>query len=118
MGVVVDGEAEGLKSDLEQLNSTSDEQGSPSPSSRVERGMTPTISYMAERVVGTGSFGIVFQAKCLGTGETVAIKKVLQDRCYKNRVCHGDVKPQNVLVDPLTHQVEICDFGSAKVLVR
>ncbi|KAJ9147138.1 hypothetical protein P3X46_029331 [Hevea brasiliensis] len=150
-----------------------------------------TISYMAERVVGTGSFGIVFQAKCLETGETVAIKKVLQDRRYKNRelqlmrlmdhpnvvslkhcffsttskdelflnlvmeyvpetmyrvlkhyssinqrmpliymfrglayihtvpgVCHRDVKPQNLLVDPLTHQVKLCDFGSAKVLVQ
>ncbi|KAL5654122.1 hypothetical protein ACJX0J_033441, partial [Zea mays] len=156
-----------------------------------------TISYMAERVVGTGSFGIVFQAKCLETGETFAIKKVLQDRRYKNRelqlmramehpnviclkhcffsttsrdelflnlvmefvpetlyrvlkhysnanqrmpliyvklymyqlfrglayihnvpgVCHRDVKPQNVLVDPLTHQVKLCDFGSAKVLI-
>ncbi|KAK4386541.1 Shaggy-related protein kinase eta [Sesamum angolense] len=125
-----------------------------------------TVSYMAERVVGTGSFGIVFQAKCIETGETVAIKKVLQDRRYKNRelqlmrtmdhpnvvslkhcffsttsqnelflnlvmefsegwhtcillpVCARDLKPQNVLVDPLTHQVKICDFGSAKVLVR
>ncbi|CAA6673020.1 unnamed protein product [Spirodela intermedia] len=157
-----------------------------------------TISYMAERVVGTGSFGIVFQAKCLETGETVAIKKVLQDKRYKNRelqlmrsmdhpnvislkhcffsttsrddlflnlvmeyvpetvyrvlkhysnvsqrmpliyvklyiyqvfrglayihnvqgVCHRDVKPQNLLVDPLTHQVKLCDFGSAKVLVK
>ena len=38
-----------------------------------------TISYMAERVVGLGSFGGVFQAKCLDTGETVAIKKVRQD---------------------------------------
>ncbi|KAG8659874.1 shaggy-related protein kinase zeta isoform X3 [Manihot esculenta] len=155
-----------------------------------------TISYMAERVVGTGSFGIVFQAKCLETGEPVAIKKVLQDKRYKNRelqlmrlmdhpnvvplrhcffsttskdelflnlvmeyvpetmyrvlkhytsinqrmpliyvklytyqifrglayihtvpgVCHRDVKPQNLLVDPLTHQVKLCDFGSAKVL--
>ncbi|KAE8786316.1 hypothetical protein D1007_39927 [Hordeum vulgare] len=73
---------------------------------------------MAERVVGTGSFGIVFQAKCLETGETVAIKKVLQDRRYKNRVFHRDVKPQNVLVDPLTHQVKICDFGSTKVLIQ
>ncbi|OIW19977.1 hypothetical protein TanjilG_31851 [Lupinus angustifolius] len=157
-----------------------------------------TISYMAERVVGTGSFGIVFQAKCLETGEAVAIKKVLQDRRSKNRelqlmrlmdhqnvvslrhcffsttsrdelflnlvmeyvpetvyrvlkhyssmnqrmplvyvklytyqifrglayihtvpgVCHRDVKPQNLLVDPLTHQVKLCDFGSAKVLVK
>ncbi|XP_052724392.1 shaggy-related protein kinase theta isoform X1 [Vigna angularis] len=156
-----------------------------------------TISYMAERVVGTGSFGVVFQAKCLETGEAVAIKKVLQDKRYKNRelqvmrtvdhpnvvklkhcffsttekdelylnlvqeyvpetvykvskhyvrmhqhmpmiyvqlytyqicralnylhqvigVCHRDIKPQNLLVNPQTHQLKICDFGSAKMLV-
>uniref|UniRef100_A0A0D9UY28 non-specific serine/threonine protein kinase n=1 Tax=Leersia perrieri TaxID=77586 RepID=A0A0D9UY28_9ORYZ len=144
-----------------------------------------------------GKNGEPKQAKCLETGEPVAIKKVLQDRRYKNRelqlmramehpnivclkhcffsttsrdelflnlvmeyvpetlyrvlkhysnanhrmpliyvklyiyqlfrglayihtvpgVCHRDVKPQNILVDPLTHQVKICDFGSAKVLV-
>ncbi|CAK7340461.1 unnamed protein product [Dovyalis caffra] len=157
-----------------------------------------TISYMAERVVGHGSFGVVFQAKWLETGETVAIKKVLQDKRYKNRelqtmrlldhqnvvslkhcffsttekdelylnlvlefvpetvhrvikhysklnqkmpliyvklytyqifralsyihraigVCHRDIKPQNLLVNPHTHQVKLCDFGSAKVLVK
>ncbi|XP_061359246.1 shaggy-related protein kinase theta-like [Gastrolobium bilobum] len=156
-----------------------------------------TISYMAERVVGTGSFGVVYQAKCLETGEAVAIKKVLQDKRYKNRelqvmrvldhtnvlklkhcfystaekdelylnlvleyvpetvyrvskqyvrihqhmpiiyvqlymyqicrglnylhhvigVCHRDIKPQNLLVNPQTHQLKICDFGSAKMLV-
>ncbi|OAY64371.1 shaggy-related protein kinase NtK-1-like [Ananas comosus] len=156
-----------------------------------------TISYMAERVVGTGSFGVVFQAKCVESGETVAIKKVLQDKRYKNRelqimqllnhpnvvhlkhyffsttnkdelylnlvleyvsetvyhvakyynrmnqnvplilvqlytyqicrglayihrvvgVCHRDIKPQNLLVNPHTHQVKLCDFGSAKKLV-
>ncbi|KAL1322149.1 shaggy-related protein kinase theta-like isoform X2 [Arachis ipaensis] len=156
-----------------------------------------TISYMAERVVGTGSFGVVYQAKCVETGELVAIKKVLQDKRYKNRelqvmrildhtnvlklkhcfysmankdelylnlvleyvpetvyrvskqyvrvhqhmptiyiqlyayqicrglnylhhvinVCHRDIKPQNLLVNPQTHQLKICDFGSAKMLV-
>ncbi|XP_076891486.1 shaggy-related protein kinase theta-like [Bidens hawaiensis] len=156
-----------------------------------------TLSYMAERVVGTGSFGVVFQAKCLETGEDVAIKKVLQDKRYKNRelqilrlldhpnvvplkncfysttdrsevylnvvleyvpetvyrmsrnyvrvnqhmptlyvqlyayqicrglnyihnvigVCHRDIKPQNLLVNPQTHQLKLCDFGSAKMLV-
>ncbi|KAB5527052.1 hypothetical protein DKX38_020899 [Salix brachista] len=156
------------------------------------------ISYMAEHVVGTGSFGVVYQAKCLETGEAVAIKKVLQDKRYKNRelqimrlldhpnvvqlkhcfysttekdelylnlvleyisetvhrvsrhfnrmshqhtpilyvqlytyqicralnylhhvvgVCHRDIKPQNLLVNPHTHQLKICDFGSAKMLV-
>ncbi|XP_019460861.1 PREDICTED: shaggy-related protein kinase epsilon-like isoform X2 [Lupinus angustifolius] len=155
------------------------------------------ISYMAERVVGTGSFGVVYQAKCLETGEEVAIKKVLQDKRYKNRelqvmvmldhtnvlklkhcfystadkdelylnlvleyvpetvyrvskhyirmhqsmpillvqlyiyqicrglnymhhvigVCHRDIKPQNLLVNPQSHHLKICDFGSAKKLV-
>ncbi|WCJ22656.1 shaggy-related kinase 11 [Euphorbia peplus] len=157
-----------------------------------------TISYMAESVVGQGSFGVVFQAKCLETGETVAIKKVLQDKRYKNRemqtmrvldhpnvvalrhcflsttkkeevylnlvleyvpenvhqaikrhnkmgqrmplilvklyfyqicralayihhsigLCHRDIKPQNLLVNPHTHQLKLCDFGSAKLLVK
>ncbi|MQM21678.1 hypothetical protein Taro_054721 [Colocasia esculenta] len=131
-----------------------------------------TVSYIAEHVVGTGSFGVVFQAKCRETGEIVAIKKVLQDKRYKNRelqimqmldhpniialrhvffsttdreelylnlvlefvpeticrslayihncvgICHRDIKPQNLLVNPHTHQLKLCDFGSAKILVK
>eukprot|EP00891_Asterochloris_glomerata_P006344 jgi/Astpho2/6344/Aster-06009 len=156
-----------------------------------------TINYSTERVVGSGSFGVVFQATCLETGETVAIKKVLQDKRFKNRelqimkmmdhcnvvqlkhcfysttekdevflnlvlefvpetvyriskhysknsqrmptlfvklyvyqmcralshihglgVCHRDIKPQNLLVNTQTHQLKLCDFGSAKMLVR
>lgn len=154
--------------------------------------------YSAERVIGNGSFGVVYQASVNLTGETVAIKKVLQDRRYKNRelqimrmvshpnivsvrdcfysrgekrheiylnlvmeyipetiyqtvrnhsrakqqiamtyirvyvyqmcralayvhslgICHRDIKPQNLLLDPRTHVVKLCDFGSAKILQK
>ena len=36
-------------------------------------------------MIGHGSFGVVFQAKVVETNEVVAIKKVLQDRRFKNR---------------------------------
>jgi serine/threonine protein kinase len=32
------------------------------------------------------------------------------------RVCHRDLKPDNILLDPATNTVKICDFGSAKCL--
>ena len=32
-------------------------------------------------------------------------------------VCHRDIKPQNLLVDPTSHVCKVCDFGSAKKLV-
>ena len=154
------------------------------------------FTYKAVKVVGNGSFGIVYEAIEVTSNETVAIKKVLQDRRYKNRelqvmqqidhpnvvrlknhfytkgeredeiylnlvmdfikdtsykiikqsskqkqkihpvlvklysyqllrglayihslgICHRDIKPQNLLVDPVTNRLCICDFGSAKVI--
>lgn len=41
------------------------------------------LYYTFEKVVGNGSFGIVYQAKLVPSGEKVAIKKVLQDRRFK-----------------------------------
>jgi len=164
-------------------------------------GTDQTISYSAERIIGNGSFGVVFQAAVVETGEVVAIKKVLQDKRFKNRelqimrqlvkdphsnivglkhcfysqgekpdelylnlvleyvpetvysisrqhskakialpllyvklylyqlsralshihslgICHRDIKPQNLLVNPETQQLKLCDFGSAKALVK
>jgi glycogen synthase kinase 3 beta len=157
-----------------------------------------SLTYNAVQIIGSGSFGVVYQASCIETDEIVAIKKVFQDRRYKNRelqilkelnhpnvikikqyfytpaengednylnvvmdyypetlskiirenyknktqlpmllvklyayqiikaihyihsvgICHRDIKPQNILIDPETSTIKICDFGSAKKLVK
>ncbi len=47
--------------------------------------ISSSYHYTAERLIGNGSFGVVYQAMCAETGEVVAIKKVLQDKRFKNR---------------------------------
>ena len=39
--------------------------------------------YEQQKVIGNGSFGVVYQAKNKVSGEVIAIKTVLQDRRYK-----------------------------------
>ncbi len=41
------------------------------------------ISYSDTKVIGNGSFGVVYQAKLVHSNEQVAIKKVLQDKRFK-----------------------------------
>jgi glycogen synthase kinase 3 beta len=35
----------------------------------------------------------------------------------KITICHRDIKPHNILIDPKTNLLVMCDFGSAKRLV-
>jgi len=161
-------------------------------------GNNENYTYTATEIIGSGSFGVVYKASIAETGETVAIKKVYQDKRYKNRelpilkelkhpntihlrqafytpgdkqdeiylnlvmdyipetlskvirsyfksnqnmplvlvklysyqmlrsicyihtlgICHRDIKPQNILVDTKNHLLQLCDFGSAKRLVK
>lgn len=159
------------------------------------------LAYEHTKAIGQGSFGTVYSAHLCTNGVLVAIKKVLQDRRFKNRelsimkrlshpnivqllyyfyssgsnrqdadvylnlvmeyvpenvyrqiryyhnqrphqtmpliyvklyiyqlfravnyihkdnICHRDIKPQNLLCNPGTGQLKLCDFGSAKQLV-
>jgi glycogen synthase kinase 3 beta len=158
------------------------------------------VQYTNCKIIGNGSFGVVFQARLIGApkgDEDIAIKKVLQDKRFKNRelqimrlvshpnvvdlksffysngdkkdevylnlvleyvpetvyrasrhyvklkqpmptlqiklymyqlprslayihsvgICHRDIKPQNLLLNPATGVLKLCDFGSAKILV-
>ncbi|KAJ5752327.1 hypothetical protein N7520_009244 [Penicillium odoratum] len=168
---------------------------------KVQDGLTgehKEISYTQCKIVGNGSFGVVFQTKMAPSGEDAAIKRVLQDKRFKNRelqimrivrhpnivelkafyysngdrkdevylnlvleyvpetvyrasryfnklkttmpmlevklyiyqlfrslayihsqgICHRDIKPQNLLLDPNTGILKLCDFGSAKILIE
>ena len=51
---------------------------------------------------------LFFQAKCLETGETVAIKKVLQDRRYKNR----ELQLMRVMDHPNVISLKHCFFST------
>jgi hypothetical protein len=74
------------------------------------------ISYSAERIIGNGSFGVVFEAKVVETNEVVAIKKVLQDKRFKNR----ELQIMRQLVkDPHTNIVALkhCFYSQVRFVV-
>lgn len=50
----------------------------------------------------------------------IYIYQILRGLMYMSfqDIAHRDMKPHNVLVNSLTNKVVICDFGSAKQLVK
>lgn len=188
----------GIQSKTTNKNQTSNQTKSNTGENNNNNGSDRGYTYSATQIIGSGSFGVVYQAVIPETGENVAIKKVFQDKRYKNRelqilkelnhpnviklrnyfytqgdkpddvylncvmdfvpetlsrlirnyykqktqipllllklysyqmmkslayihalgICHRDIKPQNVLVDPISHVLKLCDFGSAKKLVK
>jgi Protein kinase domain len=75
------------------------------------------ISYSAERIIGNGSFGVVFEAKVVETGEVVAIKKVLQDKRFKNRelqIMRQLVKDPHPNIVALKH----CFYSQVRALIE
>ncbi|KAI4264225.1 MAG: hypothetical protein L6R42_000660 [Xanthoria sp. 1 TBL-2021] len=50
-------------------------------------GETKEMQYTQCKIVGNGSFGVVFQTKLSPTGEDAAIKRVLQDKRFKVNLC-------------------------------
>ena len=48
-------------------------------------GETKEMQYTQCKIVGNGSFGVVFQTKLSPGGEDAAIKRVLQDKRFKVR---------------------------------
>lgn len=50
-----------------------------------ETGETEDLQYTQCKIVGNGSFGVVFQTKLSPSNEDAAIKRVLQDKRFKVR---------------------------------
>lgn len=57
-------------------------------------GETRELQYTQCKIVGNGSFGVVFQTKLSPSGEDAAIKRVLQDKRFK--VPHSSASVTNL----------------------
>lgn len=67
-------------------------------------GETREIQYTQCKIVGNGSFGVVFQTKLSPSGEDAAIKRVLQDKRFKVFTSHTHQRASRLIL----HRIASC----------
>lgn len=72
-----------------------------------ETGETREIQYTQCKIVGNGSFGVVFQTKLYPSGEDAAIKRVLQDKRFKVCLCSETILDRGSLANNLLQNREL-----------
>ncbi|XP_069760660.1 glycogen synthase kinase-3 beta-like [Narcine bancroftii] len=70
------------------------------------------VSCTDDKIIDNGSFGVVYQARLVDSGELIAIKKILQDKRFKNRKLQIVRKLDHTVIVPLLN------FYSSVVKVR
>jgi glycogen synthase kinase 3 beta len=70
-------------------------------------GETRDMQYTQCKIVGNGSFGVVFQTKMSPSGEDAAIKRVLQDKRFKVSYCIHINFGAYVLTSPQNRELQI-----------
>lgn len=73
------------------------------------------VSYTDIKVIGNGSFGVVYQARLTDSQEMVAIKKVLQDKRFKVR-SNGRPAVRGRVITAQIKKLQIGTFQSTKEL--
>lgn len=75
-------------------------------------GETREMQYTQCKIVGNGSFGVVFQTKLAPNGEDAAIKRVLQDKRFKVSM---DIMPQHCFRDANGSRIVNCRSCASSV---
>lgn len=71
-------------------------------------GETKEMQYTQCKIVGNGSFGVVFQTKLSPSGEDAAIKRVLQDKRFKVRSTKSASPTPDIHVTLTLRRTESC----------
>jgi glycogen synthase kinase 3 beta len=77
------------------------------------------LEYVPETVYRTSRHYVKLKQPIPNLQIKLYMYQLLRSLAYIHSVgiCHRDIKPQNLLLNPSTGVLKLCDFGSAKILV-